>query len=90
MLHNILDGPCLESFGIHVAAMAGFPADVIREAKRKSDELEDTDPNHVALGEWDSICYWIDGQCVFVKYTDVYARLYIRMYIYYHSYTNTL
>jgi DNA mismatch repair protein MSH2 len=43
MLHTVLDGPCLESFGIHVAAMAGFPEDVVNEAKRKAEELEDTD-----------------------------------------------
>jgi DNA mismatch repair protein MSH2 len=35
MLYDIRDGPCLESFGIPVAAMAGFPGDVIAEAKRK-------------------------------------------------------
>jgi DNA mismatch repair protein MSH2 len=40
MLHNIADGPCSESFGIHVAAMAGFPPSVITEAKRKAAELE--------------------------------------------------
>ncbi len=40
MLHNIVDGPCSESFGIHVAQMAGFPSSVIKEAKRKAAELE--------------------------------------------------
>jgi DNA mismatch repair protein MSH2 len=41
MLHQVLDGPCLESFGIPVAAMAGFPESVLIEAKRKFDCLED-------------------------------------------------
>jgi DNA mismatch repair protein MSH2 len=40
MLYNVVDGPCVESFGINVAEMAGFPADVIHEAKRKITELD--------------------------------------------------
>ena len=40
MLYNLLDGPCTESFGINVAEMAGFPEDVIREAKRKIVDLD--------------------------------------------------
>jgi DNA mismatch repair protein MSH2 len=40
MLHHIAEGACSESFGIHVAAMAGFPPPVIAEAKRKAAELE--------------------------------------------------
>lgn len=40
MLHEVRDGPCLQSYGIHIAKTAGFPAGVIREAKRKAAELE--------------------------------------------------
>ena len=40
MLYNVLEGACTESFGINVAEMAGFPPNVITEAKRKIIELD--------------------------------------------------
>ena len=40
MLYDVRPGPCLESFGIPVAKMAGFPTEVVSEAKRKIEELE--------------------------------------------------
>ncbi|GMF59744.1 unnamed protein product [Phytophthora fragariaefolia] len=40
MVYQVRDGPCMESFGVHVASMAGFPASVIDCARRKSQELE--------------------------------------------------
>lgn len=43
MLHSLSDGPCSESFGIHVAKMAHFPSSVIDGAKRKVVELENSE-----------------------------------------------
>ena len=39
-LYKVLNGPCLQSFGIDVAEMAGMVKSVVVEAKRKTKELE--------------------------------------------------
>jgi len=39
-LHAVEDGPASQSYGIEVAALAGIPGSVIREAKRRLRQLE--------------------------------------------------
>ncbi|MCB1918162.1 MAG: DNA mismatch repair protein MutS, partial [Rhodocyclaceae bacterium] len=39
-LHAVEDGPASQSYGIEVAALAGIPAPVVREAKRRLRALE--------------------------------------------------
>lgn len=43
LLHSIEEGPAKQSYGIYIAASAGFPEDVISVAKRKASDLENFD-----------------------------------------------
>ena len=51
MLYEVREGPCTQSYGVHVASMASFPKEVIAEAKRKAIELEDIDGENEAKGK---------------------------------------
>ena len=40
MLYNVADGACDQSFGIHVAEFAGFPQEILQNARERLAELE--------------------------------------------------
>ena len=41
-LHSVRDGPASQSYGVQVAQLAGVPANVIRSARQKLKQLEDS------------------------------------------------
>jgi DNA mismatch repair protein MutS len=47
-LHAVEEGPASQSYGLQVAALAGVPKSVIRQARRTLQQLEDNAPNRSA------------------------------------------
>ncbi|HEY9199720.1 MAG TPA: DNA mismatch repair protein MutS [Gammaproteobacteria bacterium] len=49
-LHAVKDGPADRSYGLHVAALAGIPKDVLNQARQRLRELEAQAASHTPAG----------------------------------------
>jgi DNA mismatch repair ATPase MutS len=58
LLYQVAPGPCSQSFGIHIAEMTGFPADIIKNAREKAFQFESIDRPHVERESRDLISKW--------------------------------
>jgi len=79
MLFQVRDGPCDQSFGIHVAELARFPPEVIAAAKRKAAELEDFSDGTDAAGRRVKACLSdeqsVDGKAAVHDFLGQFAQL---------------
>ncbi|EGG18740.1 mutS like protein [Cavenderia fasciculata] len=57
LMYKVKEGACDQSFGIHVAIMAGFPDQVVQVARLKAKELESFESN--SLASLDSVSQFI-------------------------------
>jgi len=49
-LHSVDDGPASQSYGLQVAALAGIPKNVLKQARHQLSKLEKGDNDHPQLG----------------------------------------
>jgi DNA mismatch repair protein MutS len=69
-LHSVKPGPANRSYGLHVAALAGVPADVVTRARNKLRELEDLSTHTSPRPEPASSTHHSDGLRERLRETD--------------------
>lgn len=61
-LHKIMSGPADKSYGLHVAKLAGMPDDLLQEAKKILNRLENTEKVSVSVDETQQLSLFTEPQ----------------------------